>query len=264
MKAYVRKMNFAFENVPRHYYKGSVFKTHVLNGLHLIIPLGERFFMRSVRRFLDQIEGDSTLRGDVEKFCAQEVQHGLAHERFYTILEAHGYEIRSFLALYDRIAYGFLERRAPPLLRLSVTAASEHFTAVFGQHALAGKILAEAHPVMRELFLWHAAEEIEHKSVCFDVLKRVAGSYAIRMAGFVIGTLLLALSWTGAVIMLSRQEPGIGTAALLKDAVSGIRAGLRGRGKFVRELLQYLRPGFHPSDIDNSALAAEFFAKLRA
>ena len=36
---------------------------------------------------------------------------------------------------------------------------------------------------MREMLAWHAAEEIEHKAVAFDVLQAVAPSYALRMAG---------------------------------------------------------------------------------
>ncbi len=116
MNPRVRKMDFAFDDMPQYYCRGSVFKTHLLNAAHLIFPLVERFFIRSVRHYIDQIKGDAAFRQRVQGFCGQEVQHGLVHERFYAILEAQGYEIRSFLSLYERIAYKFTEHHTPPLV----------------------------------------------------------------------------------------------------------------------------------------------------
>ncbi len=116
---------------------------------------------------------------------------------------------------------------------------------------------------MRDCFQWHAAEEIEHKSVAFDVLKRVNDSYALRMVGLFSAVFWVSAVWIVATIMLLRQERNISKARLLKDAVFGMCAVLLGSGRFAWAVFKYMRPGFHPNDIDNLALATEFFANWR-
>ena len=84
------------------------------------------------------------------------------------------------------------ERIAPPIANLAATAALEHFTAT-----LAELLLTDAetrglfgHDEVRNVFLWHALEESEHKAVAFDVYKLVGGSERMRvwtMNGFRYG-----------------------------------------------------------------------------
>ena len=59
---------------------------------------------------------------------------------------------------------------------------------------------------MQKLLAWHAAEEIEHKAVAFDVLQQVDPSYALRIAGLAHATILLSSFWVWSAMMLFRQE----------------------------------------------------------
>jgi predicted metal-dependent hydrolase len=256
-----RKMDFPFDaTIPRHYFFGSAFATHLVNGLNLIFPMGERFFIRSVRHYLDRIEDDPELMAQVKGFIGQEVRHGLEHERFFRILEAQGYDVQTFLRLYQRIAYDFLEPAMPPKVCLSVTVALEHFTATLGERALSSGNLEQAHPLMRELLMWHAAEEIEHKAVAFDVLRKVDDSYLLRILGLLVASSTLVPFWLLATFMLARQERGVPWGRAAVDMVSGLRGGVLGKGELGKAFLQYLRPGFHPDDIDNAELAERYFA----
>src|SRR5688572_16111039 len=104
-----RRVDFAFdESIPRHWFAGNPLATHVANGLNLLFPAGERYFVRSVKRYLSRID-DPKLREEIRGFFGQEGRHANEHERFFRILEAQGYEIRTFLDRYERFAYGFLE-----------------------------------------------------------------------------------------------------------------------------------------------------------
>jgi predicted metal-dependent hydrolase len=261
----IRRMDFPFADredpVPKHWLYDLALVSHGANGLNMLFPLGERFFVRSVRRYLDRVE-DPALRERVRRFSGQETQHGREHERAFELLEAQGYEIRSWLAWYERWAFGWLERLSPPMLRLSVTVALEHFTATMAELALTDGHLDHAHPVMRDLLRWHAAEEIEHKSVAFDVMRAAGGGYLVRVFGAGMALALLLFFWGSAQRHLLRQEPGWSRARLREELARARGLGLR-RERFIeRGLLPYLKPGFHPDQTDNGELARAYLAGI--
>ncbi len=256
----VRKpaLELTADAIPRHWHSGSAVATHIANGVNLLFPAGERFFVRSVNHFLDQIT-DEHLRAEVRGFFGQEGSHARAHEHDLERLRQQGYRVDGFLRVYQRIAYGIIEKLTPAQLNLAGTAAAEHFTAIMAEGALAGGALDGAHPEMRKLLMWHAAEEIEHKHVAFDVLRAINPSYALRVAGLALATVSLTSFWFVAATMLMRQE-GLSLAE--------VRQGLRGIGKkrndapiFLRGIREYLRRDFHPRQHDNYALAAAYLAQ---
>jgi predicted metal-dependent hydrolase len=247
-------------SVPRHWFGNNVVGTHVANGVNLLFPAGERFFVRSVNRYLGEVS-DPLLRAQVKGFFAQEGRHAHEHERVFRMLEAQGYEIEPFLRAYERIAYGVIEKIAPPSLALATTAACEHFTAILAEGALRERLLDLAHPTMRALLLWHAAEEIEHRAVAFDVLKRVHPSYALRIAGLALAATCLGGFWVAATLTLLWQERGLAQGRLRND-FRVARSRARKRSVFVRGIRAYLVPGFHPLDNPIDSLAESYLASV--
>ena len=112
-------------------------------------------------------------------FCAASVGHGsedavllqrlaLADEVEAAQIEQRLTQIwsRSGSASFDLL----LQRGEDALEADNIPAAIEHFTAVLSELLLSSdSIMNKAHQSMRELWRWHAAEEMEHKSVAFDV-----------------------------------------------------------------------------------------------
>jgi predicted metal-dependent hydrolase len=245
-----RSPRFDFEVVPRLWFGGSRLRTHIFNGLSLLFPAGERFFVRSVRRYADQID-DPQLKEDIKGFFGQEGRHASAHERQFEALEHQGYDVRRFLRFYEWFAYGVVERIAPDELRLAATAACEHFTATMAHHALAYDDLAQADPTMRAFFFWHAVEEIEHKTVAYDVLQAVNPSYPLRIAGFALAATMLSSLWITGTLMLFKQDPD-GWRGLLRELAERRRRLQKSRTSRATEsgspLLAYLRRSFHPAD----------------
>lgn len=265
----VRKMDFPFatSDIPRWWLHENPVLTQVANGLNLLFPPGERFFIRSVKHYLDRIE-DPELRARVKGFFGQEGRHGHEHERYNRILEQQGYDIQRFLRLYERVAFGMIEPRFPPILRLSATVALEHFTASMAEMALTTSFLDGAHPTMRQLLRWHAAEEIEHKAVAFDVLREVDPRYSIRVAGLAIATSQLLGWWMVATAMLMAQENLTREERRRwRDEGERVRIASEGRERmklFRRAILDYLRPSFHPDDRDDYHLARDYLASVGA
>jgi len=249
------------EPIPRYWFGDIAVATHIANGVNLLFPAGERFFIRSVRHYLDRID-DPTLVAQVKGFFGQEGRHAQAHERFFEVMKEQGYEVDRFLAFYQRVAYDFIEPISSPELRLATTVALEHYTAILAENAFEDKLLDLAHPEMRRLLYWHAAEEIEHKAVAFDVLKKVNPSYALRVGGLAVGTACLVGFWIAATAMLLWHDKSRG-----RDLAVGAWQSLPhrksiGKRVFWRGIKEYLRRDFHPSQNDNRHLASEYLASV--
>jgi predicted metal-dependent hydrolase len=96
------------------------------------------------------------------------------------LCEARGYDLEHLEGTLTR-RLRWAQENLPPIVNLAITVAIEHFTALFAQLMLRpGSIIDKAEPSMRELWRSHAAEEMEHKSVAFDVYRAVGGTEAMR------------------------------------------------------------------------------------
>ncbi len=255
-----RSPRFSTGDAPRYWWGGNPLATHLVNGVCLLFPSGERFFIRSVRHFADRVD-DPGLRSQVQGFYAQEARHGAAHQRQFDDLRSQGYAVDGFLRWYEGLAWSGIEPRVSPALRLAVTVALEHYTALLAHDVLAGDGLEAVAPEVRALLQWHAAEEIEHKSVAFDVLRAVAPSYGLRVAGLGLATAGLLGFWAVATGGLLLQDWRAGRRPQARD-VDTLRAQVQhiGGGMLLGGIRAYLRRDFHPSQLDDAALAAAYLA----
>lgn len=256
-----RRPSLKFDDtIPRHWLRGSAVATHLFNGLNLLFPYGERFFIRAVMDHQSQIK-DPLLLAQIKGFVTQEGVHAHEHDRYFDSLRAMGYRIDVFRSRFRRFMK--LLGRLPRGLRLSITAGAEHYTATIGSLVLDDEfIMHEAHPTMRRLIIWHATEEIEHKAVAFDVLQATHPGYLLRLLGFgVASAALLTWALVGARMLL-RQDgvDGKKVRAERRDVMT------RNQGELPRTLWNrlkiYLRRDFHPNQIGDLALAQRRLAEV--
>jgi len=262
----VRKPVLDFEQPIERFYLGDdPVKTYLFNALNLMFPDGERFFVKSVHRFSQRIT-DPVLQQDIRAFAGQEGLHAQHHERFFAVMKRQGYRVGGFLRYFNETCKDRLEK-LPPSLALSITAGSEHYTAIMAAALLEFGLLDTCQPTMRDLITWHAIEEIEHKHVAFDVLQKLFPyNYPLRIAGFLVSTWSLTAHTVYAFNMLKQQDLDAGRVTS-EQIATGSRQLLRGReGKFVRRVLvsalKYLKPGFHPSQKDDTGLLARYAPQI--
>ncbi|TNE87000.1 MAG: metal-dependent hydrolase [Deltaproteobacteria bacterium] len=251
----VRRVRPDLSDVPRDWVRGDPQLTHVINGLFALFPEGERMFVRAVRHYEAQTAVEAErLRG----FYGQEANHGVAHRDAFRMLEAQGYEIESWLAWYKDFGYRRIETRVPPVFRLSITAALEHFTATLAEVAFdPDELVADVHPEMQHLIYWHAAEEIEHRSVAFDVLQEVDPRLRVRVAGFAAAVTLLTGFGMSASAHLGQQDGTRGCRRRL--LVEFLR-----RPRILTSALRYCRRDFHPDEAGEHVAAMAFLRELDA
>lgn len=256
-------LEHSFHDVPRHFAAGGdLLLSHFAAGLSAVFPDGEEFFVRSVRRFRDQID-DPGLKRQVVGFIGQEAVHGREHRAFNDHLDGLGYPTKRV----ERFIKWFLtnrERVFSPKSNLAATAALEHFTATLAELVLTSPETRAhfGHDAVRDLFLWHALEESEHKAVAFDVYKAVGGSERVRVMtmkylrfGFVIG---MAIQ----MVLSLASDPATFKPGNLRRSWRGFRTTPMVSKAVWRQLRDYDGHDFHPDDRDTSALIEEWRGRL--
>ncbi|HEX4869724.1 MAG TPA: metal-dependent hydrolase [Moraxellaceae bacterium] len=259
-----QRMGFEFtpEAVPRYWFNGDPVLTHFLNALSLSFPDGEQFFVDSVRHFRDTVS-DPERQKDISGFIGQEAMHSLEHKSFNAMLAAQGYgAIADKATSIARYLCNEGRKRFSPRAQLAITAGLEHITAILANAILKNpELLDEMDPSVRMLWVWHAIEETEHKAVAFDLYKDIDPGYRMRARAFLTGSLgLLVFSSTWTWRFLKQDGVHRQPLTLLRG---GARLA-RFLGAVVPDYLDYLRPGFHPWDDDNSELIARYKAAVDA
>ncbi|MGH3635423.1 metal-dependent hydrolase [Mycobacterium sp.] len=261
-----RRIRFRFgedRTFGKYFVDDDIVFSHYVAGLSGSFPPGEEAFIRSVRRFADSIT-DPVLKKRVAGFIGQESMHGQEHRRLNEKLVAMGYPIGwwdSETLKEKRIRF---EKWLGGRRHLALTAAAEHYTAVLAERILSSPEI-QAIPGDAEvwnLLNWHALEELEHKSVAFDVYRAVGGPERTRIT--VMAVLIAAMiPLTAILVMIALARDPIARRhplRLVREAYALYR-GPFFKG-LIGELATYLRPGFHPDDIDTTALLDQWREEL--
>ncbi|MFZ2178964.1 MAG: metal-dependent hydrolase, partial [Rhodococcus sp. (in: high G+C Gram-positive bacteria)] len=153
--------------------------------------------------------------------------------------------------------------------RLAVIAAIEHITAFLGDWVLNAEGLDRAgtHPTMLDLLRWHGAEEVEHRSVAYDVMRYFDKREFRRIRTQLIVTPVIVWLWVRGTRYLMRNDPELArwSAHRRKPHLSDfIAAGRRGTLPTARELglrmSTYFARSYHPSKEGSTAQAVKYLA----
>ncbi|MBW2212541.1 MAG: metal-dependent hydrolase, partial [Deltaproteobacteria bacterium] len=246
----------------RFFFGGNGLKSAFVVALSGSFPPGEKEFIQSVRLFLDQVR-DPELIEDVKDFTAQEGQHSLQHKLLNEAFDRIGYLATRVSEQFEEIEQEWIEKRSDAD-RLAATVVMEHITAVMAHFALTRPEEFDPLPdSVRELLLWHAIEEIEHKSVAFDVYEECVGDRNRLRRQLLLHMILFPLGIRDFQRMLLRE---LGHAPTWKERGEMARYLLGPRGLVVSVLPRYLallKPGFHPWDMDDSHLVEEWKDRLQ-
>jgi hypothetical protein len=257
-----RRVKFDSSGMRRHYAGGDLVMSHIVAILSAMFPEGEDFFVRSVRHYSDQIT-DPELKAQVAGFIGQETMHGREHRALNDQLNEMGYPTHAV----DRRVKRDLARahkKMPPKMQLAITAALEHYTATLAEVLMesekAREILGDSE--VRNVLLWHALEESEHKSVAFDVYRYVGGTEKMRIRVMRMMTFSFLFGSTIETIFSMLRDRATYNPKVLIKSLLALRHS-PWLSKDVRQrIAAYNKVGFHPDDNDNSALLAYWTQEL--
>ena len=132
----VRRLLIDLESpVQRHWCGGDAFRSAFFGALSMSFPIGEQFFIDSVRAGLKALpsEQQARFKDEAQGFIGQEATHRRIHALFNEQIQQHGLvndwepRARKRLALITSL---------DPRHGLAITAANEHFTALFAEWML--------------------------------------------------------------------------------------------------------------------------------
>jgi uncharacterized protein len=270
LSLHARDVRFDWSSLPVCWIPGEPVATHLLDVLHLLLPEGERWFVRVFTAALPLVR-DDRLAEDVRGFVGQEMVHATSHEGALEHLTAAGLRTTSYVEqirhlfgdlLGDRDLDGD-DAREWLVERVAFVAAIEHLTAVLGAWILDSPALdaAGADPTMLDMLRWHGAEEVEHRAVAHDLYMHLDGRYLRRVRALTICAPVLLRLWAAGVVVLCRSDPAFTGRVRLRHYLRASRRGLcPGPWRLARWLVGYLRPGYHPSRHGDTDAAVAYLA----
>lgn len=223
-------------------------------ALSLTLPHLEPYLVRTLRSALEHVR-DPALAADVRAFCAQEAQHHRGHARVNAVIrEKLGARTAARLAAIEAALEADYRRFGAERSLAFNLGYAEGFEAMTCAMALAR--LEDPEPPTRvgpwqELWSWHLAEEIEHRTVAFDVFEHVVGSYPRRVA--------LALAAQAHFFRyLDRLHRVLVAHHGRRRRVPYVPRMLRaGFGRYLRTFA----PGYDPAAVETPAAVAEILAR---
>lgn len=286
-----RRVAFDLSASPLHWIPGDPQSSHLINGINLLLPAGELWFCRVYNQALPYVT-DPLLREDVQGFIRQEGMHAQAHRKAEKWLQDQGMDVTTYRRRVDFVFQQLLgdaplglKLLQQPLLarhwliaRVGIVAAIEHFTGLLGDWCMNSTSWDNADPVVADLFRWHLAEEVEHRSVAFDLFEHLCrtqtGFYLSRQAlmALVFPLFLQFIAEGGRSLAGQDQDPQVRRLArrtTLRILLDIERIGRRNDNVptfslIVSRTLRWIAPGFHPKTEGDTAQAMAYIARSPA
>ena len=242
--------------IARHWCAGDAFRTALFNALSMSFPVGEQFFIDAVRGGFRELppEQQERFRAEVQGFIGQEATHRRLHSLYNAHLEKLGLRNDWEPRARERLAQmeGFDVRHW-----LGITAANEHFTAIFADFMLKNAdLLGDEDERLKTLWLWHSAEESEHKSTAFDLYQALGGNHEWRVRWMRRVTMIFLGDTLRQTVANLRRDGTLWKWSTWKSAATYL-FGRRGLITLTyKPWREYFRPDFHPSQQDSAASEA--------
>jgi len=219
----------------------------IANSVSLMMPYLEPYVVRATREALPHLDGE--LREDARRYIAQEAQHQAQHQRFNRLIAGQVRGIGVMEGMLRR-TFGWLWRTRSERFHLAYAAAAEA-----GAYGVArwverhhGELFRDADPTVARLYLWHLAEEVEHKNVAHDVYDARYGSrWPMAGAMLVSIAVFLVFAFVGTTLGLVHERRLLhpGSIARLCSWTFGFVF------TELPNMLVSVLPGHHPSDFSD-------------
>lgn len=227
---------------------------HVCNGMSMAAPHVEPYLNKVMLRSMKKLGGDRTeLKKEVTNFVQQELSHYRMHMRFNEKVYAEGYgDVKVLDAKFKAELRELLEKRSLEF-NAAYCAGFETFTLYTAKFMFskAGDYFEAADPGGSHLWLWHLAEEYEHRSVCHEVFKVLSGNYFTRIAGlFYAFWHIERFVGTAAQMMMAKHRESM-SAEEHRQSIKREKAYKRRYALyFFPRLLRIMVPFYDPGKID--------------
>lgn len=229
-----------------------VLTSHFMNTFSVMAPAFERAITLSVKHYRPLVEG-SPLQQKITDMLVQEARHAREHRRYNGLIEEVGLQGRYLERLVRKLLdAGLSLPRVTPRFRLAVMMMFEHQAALASTVTLNSPyLLAGSLQGYAQLWIWHARDETDHRSLAYSLWTAVMGrglkSYLVRVSAAAFAA---ALTFNiAALIFLRLVIADENMRITRRDLWLFFRFHLGPGGLITRSTrlwLRYFLPGFHP------------------
>jgi uncharacterized protein len=222
----------------------------VWNSMSTNAPVVEPWLNRVMIAARKKLAPDShALKAEIDEFVRQESNHYRMHIEFNRQLETFGYKIPA--AEDERFAAELrdLLKNRSLAFNAAYCAGFENYTLFTSKFMFeeAGDLFKAGDLAGADLWLWHMAEEYEHRSVCHDVFAAVSGNYFMRIYGLVYSFIHLSGHVNKrAKMFMNQYREGMGEAERKASVKREKAYNRRYMLYFVPRMLAILVPYYDP------------------
>ena len=180
----VRRMKFEFpDDTDLVLIEGDPGMSYFFVGAWMMLPYLEPYLIRTMQAAMDRVK-DPDLREDMKRFCAQEGQHYRQHSKLNDMVKRVHPSGPRLAELEAEVEALFLRWSAEKPLRFNLAYGEgfESMTCAGARAQIQVDMFGYMKEPIRGLMYWHIMEEIEHRTVCFDVYETVGPGYLYRTA----------------------------------------------------------------------------------
>lgn len=281
-----RQVEFEWNDSPLHWIPQDPLASHGVNHFSFTLVRGEYFFCRMFNKALPFIQ-DEKLREDTKIFIRQEAIHSQAHKgSIDEYLVRYGVDVENqykrVVKLFDHLLadkpLGFnlpkSWQRSWLNTRVGLVAAAEHFTAAIGEYVLTRSDWEArgCDPIVSDLFTWHSAEEVEHRTVAYDVYQHISGNYLLRVGIMAVTAPIFTYLMAAGTVQLAQDDPAIPKQqkSLWRPAFwkawhrSDVNGYIPGPVWFLKTSLRFFKPSYHPYYEASTERAQAYLAQSAA
>ncbi|MDP6977736.1 MAG: metal-dependent hydrolase [Myxococcota bacterium] len=178
---YVRQMDFQFDDdLDPLVVAGDPEQSYMVIGLSLLLPYLEPYLIRTMKEAKKEVRHPQLL-DDLERFSAQEGQHYKQHIRLNQALRLDCFPKLPELEAKLDADYRRFSTEKSLRFNLAYAEGFEALTTASARFSFERGADPNMHPQVGALLNWHLVEELEHRTVAFDVYDHLYGDYFYRL-----------------------------------------------------------------------------------
>ena len=177
----VRQMPFEFpDDIDPVFMDGDHKRSFAFIAGSLLLPHLEPYLIRSMKAAENHVTDPDVLEG-LKKFASQEGQHYQMHKKFNATIRRAGFP--GLDALEQELSDDYKRFTSTKSLRFNLAYAEgfEALTMNAVKHMMEPNGFGDDLPVFMQMIEWHFVEELEHRTIAFDVYDHVCGGYLYRL-----------------------------------------------------------------------------------
>lgn len=250
----VRKMPFEFpDEIEPDFMDGDHERSFSFIAGSLLLPHLEPYLIRSMKAAEKHVTDPVVLEG-LKKFASQEGQHYQMHKKFNDTIRLDGFPELEVLEKELSDDYHRFTKTKSLRFNLAYAEGFEALTMNAVKHMMEPNGFGEDLPVFLQMVEWHFVEELEHRTVAFDVYDHVCGGYLYRL--FVgIWAQWHFTNWMRRVknyMLKVRPQPDAGLKDVPAKTMSAF-AQPASATSLMPGLLRIYLPNYTPHDVEISA-----------